>query len=428
MSTGWRRNSNRQACRHGSIARTSARATTAIRQAIQDGGYFVACFSTASAKRRSFMLDELEVALDRLRHDPPQGPWLIPVRLDDCVIIGPTEDYDLMLRALQWIDLFTDWNDGVRRLLETMGPGPDDLVSLLEAPWFDGHTLKALANGVNSTRNARFGQTVDLVAVVGPSISADWRKQVASAIETLSPDFPQLASRADDPAEVERAMDQMVRSGKHQITESLDRLSSQADLGEDVRALAALPLSLVLFAGFNDVLISAFREAGKAPKRYSPDTRNYEPGSPGREPNRVEPIDDVASPVIYHLFGHLSEPDNVLLDLEADAAQRCLLSIPTDLLNSLINARTALLVGFNSHERALERVLPLFTRSSRLQKFTSSWIRATRHEPSRVGFLVRNSLEPWGGTSHAATSSSRAWRSRPCGATRNAFHRSSVNC
>lgn len=79
-----------------------------IRSAIEDGSLaFIACFSMSSvSKTKTFMNEELALAIDQFRLRPPGHVWLLPVRLDDCDL----PDYDLgggrTLNSLQRIDLF----------------------------------------------------------------------------------------------------------------------------------------------------------------------------------------------------------------------------------------------------------------------------------------------------------------------------------
>jgi TIR domain len=48
---------------------------------------FLACFSRSSlARSRSYQNEELVLAIEQLRQRPPELPWLIPVRFDDCEI------------------------------------------------------------------------------------------------------------------------------------------------------------------------------------------------------------------------------------------------------------------------------------------------------------------------------------------------------
>ena len=66
----------------------------AIEDAIRSGAFFVACFSKASvARTRSYMNEELQIAIEEVRLRPTETSWFIPIRLDDCEIpdrpIGP---------------------------------------------------------------------------------------------------------------------------------------------------------------------------------------------------------------------------------------------------------------------------------------------------------------------------------------------------
>jgi hypothetical protein len=79
-----------------------------IRDAItRDALVFIACFSSRSAARRkSYMNEELLLAVEQLRLRQPHDPWLIPVRFDDCRIpnleLGPGRT----LNSIQWVNLY----------------------------------------------------------------------------------------------------------------------------------------------------------------------------------------------------------------------------------------------------------------------------------------------------------------------------------
>ncbi|HKR06026.1 MAG TPA: TIR domain-containing protein, partial [Bacteroidia bacterium] len=56
----------------------------AIKRAIEDGVYFIACFSSTLEKRRnnkSYMSEELHIAIEQLRKMPEDIIWFIPVKL-----------------------------------------------------------------------------------------------------------------------------------------------------------------------------------------------------------------------------------------------------------------------------------------------------------------------------------------------------------
>lgn len=93
----------------------------AINQAIRNGTFFIACFSHASSKRdRSYMYEEINIAIDELRHRTLAKPWFISVRLDDCPIPEIRINSVYTIRDLQWVDLFLDWNSGVRELVKAI--------------------------------------------------------------------------------------------------------------------------------------------------------------------------------------------------------------------------------------------------------------------------------------------------------------------
>jgi len=107
-----------------------------IRDAItRDALVFIACFSCHSAARRkSYMNEELLLAIDQLRLRQPDDPWLIPVRFDDCRIpdfeLGPGRTLTSINRA----DLFGPSRDqaaarlvvAVQQLLRRPSPRPPE--------------------------------------------------------------------------------------------------------------------------------------------------------------------------------------------------------------------------------------------------------------------------------------------------------------
>lgn len=95
-----------------------ARWKPAIRRAIREGKFFIACFSTNYRTReRTYMNEELNIAIEELRLRPVERIWFIPLKLSPCDI----PEYDIgfgdTLHALQSVDLFPDWETGLQRLL-----------------------------------------------------------------------------------------------------------------------------------------------------------------------------------------------------------------------------------------------------------------------------------------------------------------------
>ncbi|MBV8844631.1 MAG: toll/interleukin-1 receptor domain-containing protein [Bryobacterales bacterium] len=82
----------------------------AIERAIAIADVFVACFSSRSLVKRSQFQSELRFALECARRLPLESVFLIPVRLEQCDLPAAISD------RLQYVDLFPDWERGVRRI------------------------------------------------------------------------------------------------------------------------------------------------------------------------------------------------------------------------------------------------------------------------------------------------------------------------
>jgi len=105
-----------------------ARWKQSIRKAIEQGAFFIACFSQKYAdKVRSYMNEELLLAVEELRLRSTQNTWFIPVKLSDCEIPDREIGGGERLTDLQWVDLFTDWEVGLSRLLDVVQPLPEEL-------------------------------------------------------------------------------------------------------------------------------------------------------------------------------------------------------------------------------------------------------------------------------------------------------------
>jgi len=102
-----------------------------IREAIAaDSLAFIACFSKNSEMReRSFQRDELLLAIEQFRLRPPDRPYILPIRFDDCDIPPLDIGAGRTLNYLQHVDLFgRRWRASAERLLEgirhVLGPEP----------------------------------------------------------------------------------------------------------------------------------------------------------------------------------------------------------------------------------------------------------------------------------------------------------------
>lgn len=83
----------------------------AIETAIQTSDFFVACFSRQATSKRGSFHSELRYALFCAAKVPLDEIFLIPLRLDDCAVPNRIS------KQIQYLDLFPDWETGVRRLI-----------------------------------------------------------------------------------------------------------------------------------------------------------------------------------------------------------------------------------------------------------------------------------------------------------------------
>lgn len=86
----------------------------AIETAIQTSDFFVACFSRRATSKRGSFHSELRYALFCAAKVPLDEIFLIPLRLDECVVPARIS------RQTQYLDLFPDWNARLARLIAMM--------------------------------------------------------------------------------------------------------------------------------------------------------------------------------------------------------------------------------------------------------------------------------------------------------------------
>lgn len=100
----------------------------AVRRGISEGEFFLACFSeNYAARAKTYMNEELTIAIEELRQRPTDTAWFLPVKLSDCQIPERSIGGGETLGALQWVELFEDWDEGVRRILSVIRPQKDPL-------------------------------------------------------------------------------------------------------------------------------------------------------------------------------------------------------------------------------------------------------------------------------------------------------------
>lgn len=87
---------------------------SAIKRAIRQSDFFVACLSSNSVNRRGFLQKEIRTALGILDEMLDDDIYLVPARLENCSIPEP-------LIHLQWVDLFA--SNGYEKLVRSLYEG-----------------------------------------------------------------------------------------------------------------------------------------------------------------------------------------------------------------------------------------------------------------------------------------------------------------
>lgn len=93
----------------------------AIKDAIRNGAYFIACFSKEYyAQDITYGNEELTIAIDQIRKMPTDRTWFIPILFNDARIssrrISDVED----LSDIQAVRLYENWHDGIQSILSVI--------------------------------------------------------------------------------------------------------------------------------------------------------------------------------------------------------------------------------------------------------------------------------------------------------------------
>lgn len=126
----------------------------AVREAIRAGDLFLACFSRSYfARKKSYMNEELILALDELRQRPTDRSWFVPISLDGSGIPQRTIGGGETLHDLQWVvDLSAGWERGVKMIARAAGCKTIDDRTPQDSPIPATLLLKAMEINTRRTR------------------------------------------------------------------------------------------------------------------------------------------------------------------------------------------------------------------------------------------------------------------------------------
>ena len=90
----------------------------AMQNAIEDGAYFIACFSKNYCKKLDTSInEELKIVIERLQKVQDDRVWFIPIKILRCEIPDKKIGAGRSLTDLQWIDFTKGWNEGIKRVV-----------------------------------------------------------------------------------------------------------------------------------------------------------------------------------------------------------------------------------------------------------------------------------------------------------------------
>ncbi len=95
----------------------------AIKNAIEDGMYFIACFSENywnKTKQKTYMNEELQIAIEQMRKMPDDTVWFIPVKFSDCNIPNFQIRANKSLDSKQYLPLHENWETNIDNLIRTL--------------------------------------------------------------------------------------------------------------------------------------------------------------------------------------------------------------------------------------------------------------------------------------------------------------------
>jgi tetratricopeptide (TPR) repeat protein len=257
---------------------------SAIREAIQNGAFFIACFSKELNERQeTYMHGELRLAIDRLRSMPNNRVWFIPV------LINPTEipshsisDYET-LKDINAAMIFEDWNTGLTKILQAMRLDDPDyrrvlhLIGLIKYhPAERGYAIEKLANTMSI--RAAAAEAIPLLTEALRDADEPVRRRAAEALGQIGPAaIPALTEALRDADEAvrvgaARALGKIclgkIGSAAAEVVPALTE-ALRDDPDRDVRWRAAYSLGLIGPAAAKaiPVLTEALRDADEAIRR-----------------------------------------------------------------------------------------------------------------------------------------------------------------
>jgi hypothetical protein len=303
-----------------------------IRNAIDQSRYFIPLLSSRSKDKTGYIQAELKYALEHYDKIPESQIGIIPVRIDDCEM--PYEK----LKKIHHADLFPDWANGVSKILKSMGitytkkvievNKEEGVIGLSEADWntlLNSIRIKKcipfIGNGIWQLRDG----TTLLPSI--KSIVELWKNDLSDLLKDSY--HSARVSTLDDSYQLARLaqfleMDTNKKDPRKILSTILDEidpsvLDSRFGNNSPYDVLANLDLPIYMTTNYDkfletiltkkrnrksvtelctwyDILMRAVAE-GEIPSVFRKEEFNL----------------SVESPVVYHILGHIDQPQSMVL-------------------------------------------------------------------------------------------------------------------
>ncbi|MCP4343976.1 MAG: TIR domain-containing protein [Desulfobacterales bacterium] len=99
---------------------------TEVEKAIKKASFFITLISENSVSKKGVAHRELKKALEILEEYPSDDIFIVPARLDDCEVSYKK------LHNIRWIDLFPNYNEGLREILQSFAVDKQDIEAAIK--------------------------------------------------------------------------------------------------------------------------------------------------------------------------------------------------------------------------------------------------------------------------------------------------------
>ncbi|MEM6256621.1 MAG: toll/interleukin-1 receptor domain-containing protein [Cyanobacteria bacterium P01_D01_bin.156] len=208
----------------------------AIREAISEGAFFIACFSNAYNERiKSYMNEELTLAIDELRQRPTNQAWFIPVLLDQCEVPNRSIGGGETFRSIQQVKLYENWNEEISRILSVVNPDSAKIHELITA--LDDSSARVRIQAANTLKDLGSLARRAVPALVQALKDENWTVQAVAA-DTLG----RIGLDSDHDARyVVQALRKVAKNGefyaKRHANWALARLARDLDFPEEEQSV-----------------------------------------------------------------------------------------------------------------------------------------------------------------------------------------------